>query len=472
MNDIVTRFAPSPTGYLHIGGARTALFNWLYAKHVGGKFKLRIEDTDKERSDQDATTAILDSLSWLGLNWDGDIVYQSTRADRHKEVVMQLLATGDAYYCYATPAELNEMRSAQEAAKLPTRYDGRWRNRSIHEAPAGVNPVIRIKSNVDNETVINDKVQGNIVFPKNTVDDFILVRSDGTPTYMLAVVVDDHDMGVTHIIRGDDHLTNAARQLQIYRALNWDVPIMAHIPLIYGPDGKKLSKRHGAIGVGVYRELGYIPSALRNYLVKLGWSNNDNEYFSDNELISAFDLPAIGKSPSRFDFKKLENTNGHYIREMSNNDLLSLWLDTLKFLPGGIDLLSNMNSHVYNKINRALSDVKVRVKTLNELTDNLKFLFNIRPLTMNSDAQKVLNNSGRDHLAAILSSLQKIVWTNTNIEEIVHTYADNTNIKFGVISQALRAAITGQTVSMPIFNALDILGREESLNRIVDQIYS
>ena len=340
MTSVVTRFAPSPTGFLHIGGARTALFNWLYARRFGGTFLLRIEDTDRERSTKPAVEAIIDGLAWLGLNWDGEAVSQFERAARHREASRELLASGDAYRCYATPEELQAMREKQRAEGKPMRYDGRWRDRDPCEAPPGVAPVIRLRAKQDGETIVDDKVQGKVVFANKELDDLVLLRSDGNPTYMLAVVVDDHDMGVTHIIRGDDHLTNAARQMQIYQALGWDIPVMAHIPLIHGPDGAKLSKRHGALGVDAYRALGYLPAALRNYLVRLGWSQGDREFFSTEEMIAAFDLSAIGRSPSRFDFVKLENMNGHFMRAMADEELLQALLDSLPYLAVGESCLN------------------------------------------------------------------------------------------------------------------------------------
>ncbi|TXM94165.1 glutamate--tRNA ligase, partial [Methylobacterium sp. WL122] len=319
---VVTRFAPSPTGYLHIGGARTALFNWLYARRMGGRMLLRIEDTDRERSTQGAIDAILDGMRWLGLDWDGDVVFQYARAERHREVAENLLASGNAYRCYATQDELTQMREQARAAGKPLRYDGRWRDRDPSDAPAGVKPVIRLRAPSEGETVVDDAVQGRVTWANRDLDDLVLLRSDGNPTYMLAVVVDDHDMGVTQVIRGDDHLTNAARQSQIFAALGWEVPRMAHIPLIHGADGAKLSKRHGALGVDAYRDLGYLPAALRNYLVRLGWSHGDQEVFSTEEMVAAFDLKAIGRSPARFDFAKLENLNGLYIRGAADGDLV------------------------------------------------------------------------------------------------------------------------------------------------------
>src|SRR6184192_1205437 len=313
-DSVVTRFAPSPTGFLHIGGARTALFNWLYARKFGGKMLLRIEDTDRERSTKEAIAAILDGLKWLELDWDGDVIYQFSRAARHREVAEQLLAGGKAYRCYATTEQLTAMREKARAEGRTRLYDGMWRDRDPSEAPDGIKPTIRLRAPLTGETVIEDQVQGRVVWQNENLDDLVLLRSDGTPTYMLAVVVDDHDMGVTHVIRGDDHLTNAARQTQIYNALGWPVPVMAHIPLIHGPDGAKLSKRHGALGVDAYRAMGFLPAALRNYLVRLGWSHGDQEIFSDDEMIRLFDLSEVGRSPARFDFAKLENLNGHYIR--------------------------------------------------------------------------------------------------------------------------------------------------------------
>src|ERR1700761_7149154 len=335
MSEIITRFAPSPTGFLHIGGARTALFNWLYARRFGGKFFLRIEDTDRERSTQAAVDAILDGLKWLGLDWDGEAISQFERADRHREVVELLLASGGAYRCYASVEELQEMRDKARLEGKPMRYDGRSRDRDPAEAPAGVKPVIRLRAAQEGETIIDDKVQGKVVFANKELDDLVLLRSDGNPTYMLAVVVDDHDMGVTHIIRGDDHLTNAARQTQIYQALGWNVPVMAHIPLIHGADGAKLSKRHGALGVDAYRAMGYLPAALRNYLARLGWSHGDQEIFSTEEMIAAFDLGSVGRSAARFDFAKLENLNGHYIRHADDQSLVKMFEQLLDYIPNG-----------------------------------------------------------------------------------------------------------------------------------------
>ena len=360
---VVTRFAPSPTGFLHIGGARTALFNWLYARGRGGKMLLRIEDTDRERSTAAAINAIIDGLTWLGLAWDGEIVFQFSRADRHRQIVEQLLADGKAYRCYASPEELTAMREAARKEGRSKLYDGRWRDRDPADAPPGVKPVIRLKAPLTGETVIEDQVQGRVVWQNTDLDDLVLLRSDGNPTYMLAVVVDDHDMGITHIIRGDDHLTNGARQKHIYEALGWSVPNMAHIPLIHGPDGSKLSKRHGALGVDAYRAMGYLPAAMRNYLVRLGWAHGDQEIFSTEEMVTAFDLPAIGRSPARFDFAKLENLNGHYIRASADADLITVLEELLPHIAGGQELADKITPALRAKLLSAMTGLKERAKT-------------------------------------------------------------------------------------------------------------
>ncbi len=470
MTKVVTRFAPSPTGFLHIGGARTALFNWLYAKRFGGEFLLRIEDTDRERSTQAAVEAIIDGLDWLGLKWDGPAVSQFERASRHREVAEQLLATGGAYRCYASPEELEEMRAKARLEGRPMRYDGRWRDRDPSEAPAGVRPVIRLRARQDGETIVEDKVQGKVTFANKELDDLVLLRSDGNPTYMLAVVVDDHDMGVTHIIRGDDHLTNAARQMQIYSALGWDVPIVAHIPLIHGPDGAKLSKRHGALGIDAYRGMGYLPAALRNYLVRLGWSQGDREFFSTEELIAAFDLPAIGRSPSRFDFVKLENINGHFMRATPDAALLQILLDALPHLPGGPEIAAKLDDAKRSQLSAALPGLKERAKTLVELIDGARFLFAERPLAMDEKAEDILARGGRLHIKALLPRLEAIQdWSAARTEAAVRDYSAEQGAKLGAIAQPLRAAATGRATSPGIFDVLAVLGREESLGRLRDQ---
>ena len=471
MPEVVTRFAPSPTGFLHIGGARTALFNWLHARRHGGRMLLRIEDTDRERSTEAAVGAILEGLEWMGLGWDGDVVYQFTRVGRHREAVEGLLATGHAYRCFATPEELEEMRARARAEGRPPRYDGRWRDRSPDEAPAGVKPVIRLRAPQAGETVLEDKVQGRVAWPNKDLDDLVLLRSDGTPTYMLAVVVDDHDMGVTQIIRGDDHLTNAARQMQIYAALGWDVPAMAHIPLIHGADGAKLSKRHGALGVDAYRALGYLPAALRNYLVRLGWSQGDREFFSTDEMIAAFDLDGVGRSPARFDFAKLENMNGHYMRAASDDDLVAALDAALPALPNraiiGADTLDEL---ARTRLRAAMPGLKERAKTLVELLDGAAFLFAQRPLPMDEKADALLKAGGDAHLRGLQAPLAAVEpWDAAAIEAAVRTYAETAGTKLGQVAQPLRAALTGRTTSPGIFDVLALLGREESLGRIADQ---
>ncbi|MCV0378119.1 glutamate--tRNA ligase [Nitratireductor sp.] len=467
---VVTRFAPSPTGYLHIGGARTALFNWLYAQHTGGKMLLRIEDTDRQRSTEAATAAILDGLAWLGLDCDGEPISQFARADRHRAVAEELVAKGEAYYCYSSPEELEAMREKARAEGRPPRYDGTWRDRDASQAPDGVKPVIRIKTSQEGETVVEDQVQGTVRFPNKDLDDFIILRSDGSPTYMHAVVVDDHDMGVTHIIRGDDHLTNAARQTVIYKAMGWDVPVMAHIPLIHGADGAKLSKRHGALGVEAYRAMGYLPSALRNYLARLGWSHGDDEIMSDEDMIRWFDITDVNKGAARFDFQKLEALNGVHMRQMADEELLSRLIDTLPHLEGGEALLSALDEQRKAQLLAALPGLKERAKTLVELIESAAFIFDQRPLSFDEKAQQLLDENARQLLAEILPVLQNVGdWTLANIEAAVREFAEQTERKLGKVAQPLRAALTGRTTSPGIFDVLSVLGREESLARISDQ---
>src|SRR6478736_486001 len=403
---IVTRFAPSPTGFLHIGGGRTALFNWLYARRHGGKMLLRIEDTDRERSTEPAIAAILDGLSWLGLDWDGDTVYQFSRAARHREVAEQMLASGHAYRCYASPEELIAMREKARAEGKTRLYDGRWRDRDPGDAPAGVRPAIRLKAPLTGETVVEDQVQGRVTWQNENLDDFVLLRSDGTPTYMLAVVVDDHDMGVTHIIRGDDHLNNAARQTQIYQALGWKVPVMAHIPLIHGPDGSKLSKRHGALGVDAYRAMGYLPAAMRNYLVRLGWSHGDQEIFSTEEMIAAFDLSSIGRAAARFDFAKLENLNGHYIRHADDQSLVTMFENVLAYVPSGPELKAKLNETTRAQLLQAMPSLKERAKTLIELIDSAYFIFAYRPLEIEPKAAALMTPENRALITQLREALE------------------------------------------------------------------
>jgi glutamyl-tRNA synthetase len=470
MTEIITRFAPSPTGFLHIGGARTALFNWLYARGRGGKMLLRIEDTDRERSTKAAIDAILDGLTWLGVNWDGDAIYQFARAARHREVAEQLLAAGKAYYCYASPRELEEMREAARREGRSMRYDGRWRDRNPKEAPSGVKPVIRLKAPMTGETVIDDQVQGRVVWQNENLDDLVLLRADGTPTYMHAVVVDDHDTGVTHIIRGDDHLTNGARQKQIYEALGWDVPVMAHIPLIHGPDGAKLSKRHGALGVDAYRAMGYLPAAMRNYLARLGWSHGDQEIFSTEEMIEFFDLPQIGRSAARFDLAKLDNLNGHYVRQSSDADLMRAIDQLLPHIPGGAALTAKLTPPVRAKLVAAMPELKQRAKTLIELLDSAHFIFADHPIPLDDKAAALLTEEARTMLGALVEELQRVEpWTAEATEQAVRDFAARFGLKLGAVAQPLRAALTGRTTSPGIFDVLAVLGPAESLSRLRDQ---
>ena len=466
---VVTRFAPSPTGFLHIGGARTALFNWLIARSTGGKMLLRIEDTDRARSSDTAVAAILDGLTWLGLDWDGDPISQFARAERHRAVANQLVEDGKAYFCYASADELREMREAARREGRPARSE--WRDRDPAERPDGVAPAIRIKSPLSGATVVPDLVQGTVRFPNEDLDDLVILRSDGTPTYMLAVVVDDHDMGVTHVVRGDDHLTNAARQSIIYDALGWDIPEMAHIPLIHGPDGAKLSKRHGALGVEAYRALGYLPEALRNYLARLGWSHGDDEVMSTEDMIRWFSIEDVNKGAARFDFKKLEALNGIYIRSMEDDDLIETFVSWLPFLPGGAELLPRLDSTTRERLRAAMPGLKERSKTLVELAQKAAFLFDRRPLELDEKASSILTPEARDVLADILQGLEAAdKWDVATLETLLRGYAADRDLKLGQVAQPLRAALTGRSTSPGVFDVLTVLGRDESLARIRDQI--
>jgi len=467
---VVTRFAPSPTGFLHIGGARTALFNWLFARHHGGKFLLRIEDTDRARSTEEAVAAIFDGLEWLGLGGDEPAVFQFERSARHAEVANRLLASGHAYRCYATPEELAALREQQRAARQPMRYDGRWRDRSSEEAPEGAPFVIRLKAPREGETVIEDAVQGRVVVRNAELDDMILLRSDGTPTYMLAVVVDDHDMGVTHVIRGDDHLNNAFRQLGIIKAMaqiegGWEEPVYAHIPLIHGSDGAKLSKRHGALGVDAYRdEMGMLPEAVLNYLLRLGWGHGDEEIISIQRAIELFDISGVGRSPSRFDIKKLENLNGHYLREADDARLAALVAPRVAArlghpLPADAEAL----------LTRAMPSLKPRAKTLNEIAEGAEFLFKNCPLDFDEKALALLDDSARALLASTADALSAVQsWTVEAIEDVIRRVAEDAGLGLGKVAQPLRAALTGRTVSPGIFDVFFLLGKEESLGRLTD----
>ena len=464
---VVTRFAPSPTGFLHIGGARTALFNWLFARHHGGKFLLRIEDTDRARSTDAAIDAILDGLQWLGLDWDGDTVFQFARAERHAEIANQLLDSGHAYRCYATAAELEAMREAQRAAKQPMRYDGRWRDRDPSEAPEGAPFVIRLKAPQEGSVTIEDRVQGPVTVNNAELDDFILLRSDGTPTYMLSVVVDDHDMGITHVIRGDDHLNNAFRQLALIRAMGWKEPVYAHVPLIHGPDGAKLSKRHGAMGVDAYRdELGYLPEAVNNYLLRLGWGHGDAEIISREQAVAWFDLDAVGRSASRFDFKKLENLNGHYLREADDSRLAGIARPMIEAKIG-----RSLDGSEQATLVNAMTSLKPRAKSTLGLAEGALFLFERRPLILDEGAKALLEGDAAVLLESVSSALGgSSDWDETALETAVRQVAEDAGLGLGKVAQPLRAALTGRTTSPGIFDVLLLLGREESLARINDAL--
>jgi len=456
---VVTRFAPSPTGYLHIGGARTALFNWLFARHHGGKFLLRIEDTDKARSTKDAIDAILDGMRWLGLDWDGHEYYQSQFWARHAEIAHRMLDRGQAYRCYMTQEELAEQREAAQRERRPFRISSPWRD--VTEKQGDKPFVVRLKAPQEGETVIDDQVQGRVTVQNSEIDDFILLRSDGTPTYMLAVVVDDHDMGVTHVIRGDDHLNNAFRQLVIIRAMGWPEPVYAHVPLIHGPDGAKLSKRHGALGVDAYRdELGMLPEAVVNYLLRLGWGHGDDEIISRDQATQWFGLDHVGKSPSRFDFKKLENLNGHYIREADDERLAKLVAPKL-----------HLKGEQRALLVRAMPELKARAHTLNQLAEGAHFLFASRPLEFEEGASGLLTDDSRAILAAAHKRLVALAkWDAESLEAAVRDVAEASGVKLGKLAQPLRAALTGRTTSPGIFDVLALLGRDESLARIADQM--
>jgi len=456
----VLRFAPSPTGMLHIGGARTALFNWLYARHSGGRFLLRIEDTDRERSTPQAVEAILNGMRWMGLTWDGEVIYQYARAARHREVAEKLLAEGKAYRCYASAEELTAMREEQKAAGKPMRYDGRWRDRKPGAEQAGKPSVVRLKARQTGETIVHDVVLGDVRFENAQLDDMVLLRSDGNPTYMLAVVVDDADMGVTHVIRGADHLNNAARQLQLIEAMGTAVPVYGHLPLINGPDGAKLSKRHGALSVEAYRDMGYLPETMRNYLLRLGWSHGDDEIISTEQAIQWFNFESIGKSAARMDYKKLDNLNGHYIRETPDAVLVA---EITAFLAREPRILS-MTAR--SRLETTMPVLKERAKTLVELIQGAEFLFTDGPRTLDEAAAKLLTPESRAALAAVLPALEATGWTGAELEAAARAFADQNGVKLGQVAQPLRAALTGKASSPPLFEMLALLGREESLIRL------
>ena len=461
---VITRFAPSPTGYLHIGGARTALFNWLFARHTDGKFFLRIEDTDLERSTQEAVQAIFNGLDWLGIDHDGDIIFQSKGAKRHSALAHQLLNEGKAYYCYCTPEDLKKMREQARTEGRQMLYDRRWRDREQSEAPEGVAPVIRFKAPLEGKTEVKDLVQGPVRTNNSQLDDMVLLRSDGTPTYMLSVVADDHDMGVTHAIRGDDHLTNAARQTQLYMALGWQPPKYAHIPLIHGADGAKLSKRHGALAIGDYANLGILPEAMNNYLLRLGWSHGDDEIISRDQAIEWFNIGAIGRSPARFDMERLSSLNKNYIQETANIRLLSLIKPFLRDVMG-----YTPDDKLMARLERLLPSLKTRANNLVELTDNSLFLFSVRPISIDSKAAKLITPNSRELMATLAGELNNLTnWNPDSLDTTIRSFADNHDMKMGKIAQPLRAVLTGKTVSPGIFDVMSALGKEETLVRMSD----
>ena len=468
---VVTRFAPSPTGFLHIGGARTALFNWLFAKHHevhgdGGKFLLRIEDTDRVRSTQEAIDAIIDGLGWLGLDWDGDAISQYERRTRHQEVVQALLDKGMAYKCYCTPEELKAMREKARADGQKRMYDGTWRDRDPSEAPEGVAPAIRLRAPLEGSTVIEDLIQGRVEIENEQLDDMVLLRGDGNPTYMLAVVVDDYDMGITHVIRGDDHLVNAFRQAQLFKAMDWALPEFAHIPLIHGPDGAKLSKRHGALGVEAYRDMGYLPEALRNYLMRLSWSHGDDEIISTEQAIEWFGLDAVGKGAARFDFAKLESLNGQYIRETDDGRLAELVIAHLRETHDG-----GLVDDALERIQNGMSGLKERAKNINELAESALFYALPRPLVYNEKASALLNDDTRAHLSGFRDGLSALDdWSEDTLQTVAKEFVEERDLKLGKVAQPLRAALTGTNVSPSIFEVMAVLGREESLARIDDAL--
>ena len=459
-NGVVTRFAPSPTGYLHIGGARTALFNWLFARHHGGKFLLRIEDTDRARSTPEATEAIFEGMRWLGLDWDGDAISQFERVPRHQEAAQQMLDAGTAYKCYSSKEEIDAFREQARAEKRPPLFQSPWRDAT--ETP-DLPFVVRLKAPKTGETVVDDQVQGRITFKNETMDDLVLLRSDGTPTYMLAVVVDDHDMAVTHVIRGDDHLTNAARQTLISKALGWNVPVFAHVPMIHGDDGKKLSKRHGALGVEEYRDMGYLAAAMRNYLARLGWSHGNDEFFTTKQAIEWFGLKPIGKSPARFDFKKLGNLSGQHIRAADNAELLEEIIAYVAAQNG--TALTEIQKTVFLA---SMDSLKARAKVIPELLEMAYFFLGSRPFTPDAKAAQLLDTVSRGMLNRLTSRLRDATWSLENLEAEIRDFAEGEDLKLGKVAQPLRAALTGRGVSPSVFDMMVTLGKEETLARLED----
>ena len=459
--EIVTRFAPSPTGHLHIGGVRTALFNWLYAKSNNGKFKLRIEDTDLKRSTEDAKKTIINGLKWLNLNWDDEIVYQSKRLSRHTEIGIKLLESGHAYKCYSTPEELKAMREEAIKNKLPPKYNGYWRERDLKLAPSGVKPVIRIKSPIKGKTILKDLIQGTIEVSNSELDDFIIIRSDGTPTYMLSVVVDDYDMKISHIIRGHDHLTNTLRQQHVYNALGWKIPIHAHIPLIHGSDGSKLSKRHGALGIEAYNEQGFLVNTMFNYLLRLGWSHGNEEIISIANAIKWFNIESIGKSPAKFDIERLNSLNSHYINVMEDSEVIKIITDS--YAKKG-EIIQKDKLHI---LKNGIKGLKSRARTTVELTNMSSFYIEETPISLDEKSKKILTDQHCILIKEYVTYLELIkIWNEKSIEENIKSFCNDKKINLGKLAQPLRAALTGKSVSPGLYEVILALGKVETINRI------
>lgn len=455
--EVVTRFAPSPTGYLHIGSARTALFNYLFAKHNNGKFLLRIEDTDKQRSTKEATQGILSSLKWLGIDHDGEVVYQSQRESRHQEIADELVKNGKAYYCFSSQEEIAALRQKALENKEHFIFHSPWRDKTPEHYPKDIKPVVRIKAPREGNTIVRDKLQGDVVVMNSHLDDMVLLRSDRTPTYMLAVVVDDHDMGITHIIRGDDHLNNASRQQLIYQAMEWHVPVMVHIPLIHGPDGAKLSKRHGALGVESYQEMGYLPEALNNYLLRLGWSHGDSEIISNSQAIEWFTIEGLGKSPARLDFAKMKHLNAHYLRQYNNMELAEIIYNALP----------KLSDKSKNNIYLALDSIKPRVELITELSDVAKIYIIDDEIKIEEGAAQIIKDADAALISQVAGTIEKIEeFSKDNIQTELTALASLMEMKLGELMKIVRAFVTGRVNSPSVFEVIEIIGKEQSLKRL------
>ncbi len=470
--NIITRFAPSPTGFLHIGGARTALFNYLFAKHHNGKFLLRIEDTDQARSSPQALEAIIEGLRWLGLNWDGEIIFQSKRNELYKEAALKLVSTGKAYYCFTPQSEIDRQREGAIAEKKHFFFNSPWRDADSTCHPKDIKPVIRLKAPRNGQTIIHDTLQGNVIIDNSHLDDMVLLRSDGTATYMLAVVVDDHAMQISHLIRGDDHLTNAARQILLYHAFDWKVPNMTHIPLIHGADGAKLSKRHGALGIHAYKDMGYLPEALCNYLLRLGWSHQNDEIISREQAIEWFNLEGLGKSPCRLDFAKMDNVNAHYLRQMDEQLLTEMIYNLLQHdthLPENVQI----NSEEREYIRQAMASLKIRSSNLLELTELAKIYLINSPLTYQEDAKIIIDNCDKKLIKQIIDKLEDLQEFNKDTLQVeFKEIANNNGLKLGELMQPVRALLTGSLSSPSIFEIITIIGKKNTIIRLSNVKYN